>query len=120
MQEMACPGCELHIFSKISSGLLQVSDQNGRDKHLNDTLNFLRGGSDSFYSSGAIHRSNLEVNTNVYLNAIASIYRELRWHYSKYDDIGKVRPNDSFGGSSWRSSNLYTNNVRIEIDIPGI
>ena len=83
----------------------------------------MRGGSTSFDHSGAVWGSAREVNTSDYINAIASIYRELRFPNkpNKWDDGMGMKPDPRRAGTEyWDSKNLWANNVRIQINIPGI
>ena len=108
--------------------LLQVTPEqdNRRDRRLKDTLNFLRGGFPTFQDhNGTIFNSSLEDNTDDYLNAIASIYWELRWNAkgptSPWHDgmeADQLKHNPAI--SNWEPENLYANNTRIWINIPGI
>ena len=105
---------------------LQVKDQSGRTEHLRDTLNFVRGGGSAFDNNGKITFKSLEPDTKDYINAIASIYRELRWYgkpakgKGQWDDTKGVSEGANKDIPSWDSANLWANNSRIWIDIPWI
>ncbi len=101
--------------------------QQYRTEHLKNTLNFIRGGRSAFEAGGKItfYTKSKEPDTSDYINAIASIYRELRkikpgqpagqWN----DNEGVSKGSDS-NIPNWDSSSLWANNSRIRIDIPGI
>ena len=107
---------------------MQVSVQQNRTEHLKDTLNFVRGGGSAFKANGKItfYTDSHEPDTSDYINAIASIYRELRWYEKqakgkgRWDDLMGVSDEASKDIPSWDSTNLWANNSRIWIDIPHI
>ncbi len=93
-------------------------------EHLKNTLNFIRGGRSAFDLGGKITFSNKsnETDTSDYINAIASIYRELRRISPARDWNDGL--NVSLGADNyipnWDSSSLWANNSRIWIYVPPI
>ena len=104
---------------------LQVSVQQGRTEHLKDTLNFVRGGGSAFAADGTFPNAANEKDTSDYINAVASIYRELRkiapaGRAGQWDDTMGVSKGADKDIPTWDSANLWANNSRIRIDIKHI